>query len=122
MTDIPEGTFDSLVLLERLDLSRNKIETLRRTAFSTVSRLEVCSTCSVLVNVKVCSYISLNPVRVIVLSALPIIPYRLVHSNAISTSMEMIQPHSNYCAKTIRSHTHHCQVLVYRRVNCSNVG
>ena len=31
-----------------------------------------------------------------------------VHSNAISTYLRSVQPHCNYCAKTIRSHMHHC--------------
>ena len=42
-------------------------------------------------------------------------PGRPVHSKAISTSLGSIQPCCN-CAKTIRSHFHHClycQVLIY---------
>ena len=33
---------------------------------------------------------------------------RPVQSNAISTCLESFQPRCNYCAKTIRSHIHHC--------------
>ncbi len=44
VADIPDGTFDSLVQLEKLDLSGNKIETLHRTAFSKTAKLKVCTT------------------------------------------------------------------------------
>ena len=35
-------------------------------------------------------------------------PGRPVHSTAISTSLGIIQPRCNYCAKTIRSDIHLC--------------
>ena len=44
VADIPDGTFDSLVQLKKLDLSSNKIETLHKTAFSKTEKLEVCTT------------------------------------------------------------------------------
>ena len=68
------------------------------------------------IKVKVSSYIARYPVFRTAQSVLHFTPGRPVHSKAFSTSMGSIQPRCNYCAKTIRSHIHHClycQVLVY---------
>ena len=44
VSDIPDGSFDSLVKLETLDISKNKLGTVRKTDFSKLTKLKVCNT------------------------------------------------------------------------------
>ena len=56
--------------------------------------------------IEISSYIAHYPVLGTAQSALHFTPDRPVHSNAISTSLGSIQPHCNYCTKTIHSDIH----------------
>ena len=48
------------------------------------------------------------PALITAQSALHFTPGRPVHSNTNLISLGSIQPHCNYCMKTICSHIHHC--------------
>ena len=75
---------------------------------------------------KIRSYIARYPVLGTAQNALHFTACgRPVHSNANSTSLGSIQSRCNYCAKNIRSHSHHPPqpgTHLHRRVNWSNVS